>query len=160
MVPYYAMSENLQEPSNSGVLSVVAMLCGHLGVVVTPDELYWRRGRKAGWSFDGALGVLQAELGSKYVVYGTFTGSLDQVATEVSQGRKVALFGTFEPVLGAILVVGLAGMDFVVHDPRGVWLGDYGYNILESGQNRVYSRAKLETAVGGAGEVWWFTAYR
>ncbi len=157
---YYPMSANSNEPSNSSTLSEVAMLCSHLGVHATPDELYWRHGRKAGWSFEGAYGVLAKELGPKFFVLGHQAGSLDQVAIQVSQGRKVALFGTFEPVLGAILVVGLRGADFVVNDPRGVWLGNYGYNVAESGQNVVYSRAKLQTAVGRTGEVWWFTAYR
>lgn len=160
MVPYYPMSANIHEPNNSSTLSVVAMLCSHLGVSVKPDELYWRHGRKAGWTFEGALDVLAKELGTKFFILSSYTGNLDQVAIQVSQGRKVALFGTFEPVLGAILVVGLKGADFVVNDPRGVWLGDYSYNVAESGQNVVYSRAKLQKAVGRSGEVWWTTAFR
>ena len=154
--PYYYQYHNRNEPGSTCGITSGAMLMGHYGSRLSPDDLYRRYGKHQGQSPIGLATIYRRELGYGT---GTYTGSRSQIRRHIDAGRPVVIHGNFTGSGHVVLIVGYDDTGWILHDPAGRWAGCYrcGYPSRTSTNGRFvhYSYGSMSASVMGAeGSVW------
>lgn len=159
--PYRYQYANVNQPSATCGVTSAAMVLGHYGVGVSPDQLYARFGLAQGQSPGGLAAIYRA-----YGLHATSTyeGTFEQIRRHIDAGRPVVMHGDFTPSGHIVVVVGYDRDHLIVNDPSGRWngvlRGGYSARTATNGRGARYSLLALDRVVGPSGHIWMSVASR
>lgn len=160
-VPYYSQRDNERYPTGTCNVTSYAMVLAYYQAprktvggkmwAQREDELeaFLQENGKTRWSHESL-----AWMGRQYGLdcrFGT-DRTWDSIRAEVRAGRPVIVSGLFTKSGHIVVIIGLKGDDFIVHDPWGD--ANTGYKN-RNGQARIYSFEFLERVVRDAPDSKW-----
>ena len=167
-VPYFYQYANRLNPGSSCQNTSLAMLLGHYGVKVSPDQITARFGKDLAQSPAGLAQVFNTyaeEAGIPERLRAHTDGSMADVNRQLQAGTPTIVHGYFTSSGHVVLATGYNGSSYTVNDPAGRWNGSFmgGYSGAQgssSGKGVTYSagsfRSAIATSNGSAPlSVWW-----
>ncbi len=163
-VPYYSQRDNERSPSGTCNVTSYAMVLAYYNAprkevngkkwTQREDELeaFIQANGKVRWSHEAL-----AWMGRQYGLDCRFNTNRtwDEVRAEIRAGRPVIVSGLFTKSGHIVVIIGLKGDDFIVHDPWGDANAKYNRLTGGNGEARVYSFAYLDKVVRAArGGIW------
>ena len=164
-VPYYSQRDNERSPSGTCNVTSYAMVLAYYNAPrksvngkrwsQREDELeaFIQANGKTRWSHESL-----AWMGRRFGLDCRFNvnRTWDEVRAEVRAGRPVIVSGKFTASGHIVVIIGVKGDDFIVHDPWGDANKGYNRRTATNGEARVYSLAYLDRVVRVArgGAIW------
>ena len=172
-VPYFYQYANRLNPGSSCQNTSLAMLLGHYGVKVSPDQITARFGKDLAQSPAGLAQVFNtyaAEAGIPERLRAHTDGSMADVNRQLQAGTPTIVHGYFTSSGHVVLATGYNGSSYTVNDPAGRWNGSFmgGYSGAQgssSGKGVSYSASSFKSAIAtsngsSALPVWWHEVVR
>lgn len=160
-VPYFAQTDNWNNPMGSCNVTSVAMCLSYFKAKRNPKYKQWKQFEDELYSvcIDSSLDRHKPEhLAQLIKLYGCedkfrYQCTINDVKRWIDSGNPCIVHGWFTDSGHIIVVVGYDNNGLIVHDPYGEWF-EWGYDTNASGQYLHYSYRLIERTCHNDGQFW------